>query len=81
MIETRNKQEGGADQVDTMLPLTADWFFRPMFYINSPDQKLQGLVQTMLRYLQYLHAENPRLLPLFGVHGLQGVQLMAYLAC
>lgn len=51
-----------------------------MFYINSPEEKLQSLVQAMFHYLIGLHKENSELLPLFGVQGLQGIQLMTYLA-
>ena len=35
---------------DSMLPLRDDWFFRPLFYIQSPEDKLQQLAQAILQY-------------------------------
>ena len=39
-----------------MLPLSEDWFIRPMFYINSPHEHLQNLFQTMLRFVVHIQA-------------------------
>mmetsp|Transcript_10045 Transcript_10045/g.16917 ORF Transcript_10045/g.16917 Transcript_10045/m.16917 type:complete len:112 (-) Transcript_10045:503-838(-) len=33
-----------------MLPLKPDWLIRPLFYINSPDPKLQMLAQSISVY-------------------------------
>jgi len=35
---------------DQMLPLKPDWFFRPLFYINSPEPNLQALAQAICEY-------------------------------
>ena len=35
---------------ESMLPLKDDWLIRPIFYITSPEQKLQGLAQAIFKY-------------------------------
>ena len=35
---------------DSMLPLRDDWFFRPLFYIQSKENKLQQLAQAILTF-------------------------------
>jgi hypothetical protein len=41
-----------------MLPLRDDWLIRPLFYITSPEQKLQGLAQAIFKYSQEVVIKN-----------------------
>jgi hypothetical protein len=39
-------------KTESMLPLQKDWLFRPLFYIWSPEDKLQKLAQALFEFLK-----------------------------
>lgn len=45
---------------DQMLPLKPDWFIRPLFYINSPEESIQILAQSIFKFIE-LSLESEKL--------------------
>jgi hypothetical protein len=41
-----------------MLPLKDDWLIRPLFYITSPEEKLQHLAQSIFKYSEQIVIKN-----------------------